>query len=294
MIGQFPHFTPLTLELKDEIRAVTDQFDPYSDFNFTSLFSWDVNDTAAVAMLNGNLVVKLPHYVTGEPCVSVLGDNKMDETLDILLGQYPMLEFVPEAVLIGIKNTSLYKTEEDRSNHDYIYDIADVHQMAGMDYKKKRNKVNRVKTSYGDQLAVQTLDAYDDVAEIEQVFKGWAERARSNWEEAEVEYTALQRAIRHMKELNVFITIVRLDDAICGFSINEVLSNGYAICHFEKTMCSHQDMDSYLSNVVAKELLARGCRKMNWEQDLELPGLRQSKMTWRPSSFLKKYTIMRA
>ena len=44
MLPKFPEFKKLELNDKAVLHSVTALLPPYSDFNFTSLFSWNVND----------------------------------------------------------------------------------------------------------------------------------------------------------------------------------------------------------------------------------------------------------
>ncbi len=85
MIPNFPDFKPIELNDKDEIESFTKKFAPYSDFNFASMWSWDVKEEMRVSQLNGNLVVRFTDYLTGEPFYSFLGSNKPTETADALL-----------------------------------------------------------------------------------------------------------------------------------------------------------------------------------------------------------------
>ena len=59
MIGQFPKFTALRLEDKKEYQKIISSFAPYSDFNFVSLFSWNINDKTFVSKLGSGIVIRL-------------------------------------------------------------------------------------------------------------------------------------------------------------------------------------------------------------------------------------------
>ena len=85
MIPEFPQFKPIELSDKQEVEKITSQYPPYSDFNFVSMWSWDIKGEMRLSMLNGNLVVKFNDYITGEPFYSFLGKNKLNETAEILL-----------------------------------------------------------------------------------------------------------------------------------------------------------------------------------------------------------------
>ena len=81
------------------------------------------------------------------------------------------------------------------------------------------------------------------------------------------------------------------DDKLIAFTINELVSRDYCICHFMKGDNSFKGVYSYLVGETSKILLTTGRKYINFEQDLGLPNLRQSKKTFEPVGFLKKYTI---
>lgn len=65
MISEFPQFKKLELADKKDIEKFTSKFPPYSDFNFVSMWSWDIRGEMRVSQLNGNLVVRFTDYLTG-------------------------------------------------------------------------------------------------------------------------------------------------------------------------------------------------------------------------------------
>ena len=80
MIPEFPEFKKLELSDKEDVEAFTKKFPPYSDFNFVSMWSWDIKGEMRLSILNGNLVVRFTDYITGDPFYSFLGNNKTNET----------------------------------------------------------------------------------------------------------------------------------------------------------------------------------------------------------------------
>ncbi|MCA1638525.1 MAG: hypothetical protein LC768_09365, partial [Acidobacteria bacterium] len=63
MIPSFPHFRNLRADDKEAVESFTNQFPPYSDFNFTSLWCWNVSEKIQVSQLYGNLIVRFTDYV---------------------------------------------------------------------------------------------------------------------------------------------------------------------------------------------------------------------------------------
>ena len=96
----FPKFKPLEFTDKVEMEAITSKFDPYSDFNFTSLFSWNTQEEIQIAQLNGNLVVEFTDYICGEHFFSFIGDQDIEKTANQLLNFSQGKEFIQELRLI--------------------------------------------------------------------------------------------------------------------------------------------------------------------------------------------------
>src|SRR6185436_18008967 len=84
-LPEFPNFKSLELSDKGAIEAITKKFPPYSDFNFVSMWAWDIKGEVRVSQLYGNLIVRFTDYLTGEPFYSFLGDSKVNETVRALL-----------------------------------------------------------------------------------------------------------------------------------------------------------------------------------------------------------------
>ena len=85
MIPDFPSFKNIELTDKEDVDRFTLEHQPYSDFNFISMWSWDIKEKMRISQLNGNLVVLFTDYITGESFCSFLGTHNVNETTEILL-----------------------------------------------------------------------------------------------------------------------------------------------------------------------------------------------------------------
>lgn len=298
MISTYPQFSKLDLSQQEEVSRFTGKFEPYSDFNFTSLFSWDTDQSAEVALLHGNLVIRLPDYLDGHPVYSVLGDQQIDESVAVLLQATGKLEMVPEVIIAALQDKATYRITEDEDNFDYIYEVSHLSELAGSKFKKKRNKANVFVKAHEDyELAVRVVTEVDEqyAAKLKQVDRQWAALSSQAQGDILSERKALDRILDNAAAFNLMITEVAVDGEIKAFSINERLDGQYAICHFEKALSTHHEhLNTFLTIEVARKLHAAGCTFMNWEQDLGLEGLRRSKRSYQPVKMLKKYTISAA
>lgn len=292
MISKYPSFSKLDLGHKNEVEAITKRFLPYSDFNFTSLFCWDVNGSTFVSVLNDNLSIILPDYISGVPVCSLLGDNKIDESLSLLLRHHDMLRLVPEVTIKAIIHKQKFDIQEDIDNFDYIYKLENLALLLGGNYKLVRNKVNSFKKAYPSSIRINNTSKITPSQKIAviRLYDEWARSAKQSEENLSNEKIAINRLLEHSSFLNIVITLIATESELIAFSINEVIDKGYAICHFEKALPQYKNVFSFVTNESAKALLQSNCTYVNWEQDLGIEGLRKSKMSYRPDKLLKKYT----
>lgn len=291
MIATFPQFSSLDFLHRDEVQAITAKYASYSDFNFVSLYAWNVDGSTSISLLNDNLVICLPDYMDSHPVYSILGTMQADNSLAQLLTVTDRLELVPSVFVKSLKDTDSYIITESRDNFDYMYELSSIAALVGGELKKKRNKLNRVQKALGQRLSTSTVTKVAKPELLLLLFEHWAVQNHKPEESIKAEAEALRRILYRTEELGLLVTDLSIDDELCGFSINELLPRQSSITHFEKTLLPHEDIPVYMTHLAIDELIKHGARKVNWEQDLGIPGLRQAKMSYRPSGFLKKYTI---
>jgi hypothetical protein len=294
-IAKFPNFSKLDLSVQAEVHAFTQQFEPYSDFNFTSLFLWNTDGGTALSFLNDNLVIRLADYTSGEQIHSLLGNTKMDETLKILLEIAGKVSMVPEVTVNSILDRSSFAINEDRDNFDYVYKVSDLAGLTGGQFKKKRNKVNvfvKEQTGQELQLSVDHSITLNQRKEIEELDKIWAQKTNQSMGDIGPDRIALETMLDNFEALNLVLVCLRANGILKAFSVNEVIGDGYGICHFEKSLETyHAHIATFLVKEVAIKLQEIGCKFVNWEQDLGLEGLRHSKSSYHPAKYLKKYEL---
>lgn len=294
-ISKYPKFEPLELSHKTTIQSFTSQFEPYSDFNFTSLYCWDTDGLTTVSNLNENLVIRIPDYLTGKPSYSILGNNLIDESILELLKITKKLKLVPHIVKQNINAKENFKIELDRDGSDYIYDISALAGFKGGKYKKKRNKANKYIKGLKTQSAkVEILEelSRERITDLKDLCTRWIQEASRDEGDFVTERKAIVRLFDNFADLDPKIIAVLIDGKIKAFSVNEVVGEGYASCLFEKAVKdSGEHIYPYLVGETAKVLQDLGCSYVSWMQDLGLEGLRKSKMSYHPQRMLKKYTV---
>lgn len=299
MLPKFPNFKRLELSDQEDVERITSQYEPYSDFDFPSMWCWDVNDNTMVSELNGNLVAILSDHFTGTPFYSFLGNNDLDKTLKQLFAfsvhgknSMPQLKLVPEISLEKI-NLKKFLIEIDLSNYDYIYDLKKISEYTGTDFSDKRRKLNNFLKNH-DNPVIKILNLNDsaDVQEILNLNDSWtaAKIRKDEGSDLKKEFIAIDRFIKAQFKGTLCVAVY-VEEKLAGYAIFSVLPNSYSICHFSKGDIAHYGVYEFLLRESATILIEKGSTLLNYQEDLGLPGLRFWKNSFKPVSFLRKYFI---
>lgn len=298
MLVSFPEFKKLEITDRAVIEGFTKQYVPYSDYNFTSLWSWDVRGDVRLSELNGNLVVRFTDYLSGDPFYSFLGMHEQEATLTSL-GEFSqregtglMFKLLPEESIQGLSPDHQSRVTADVDNFDYVLSVASLLTYTGNHLRGKRNFVNRFKQHYQAVTTELTLTSDAVQRQLTELFGLWATQKGLTSTDIDNELAAMTRLFYAAQRAPYVVIGIMVDGNLAGFSICEIIDADYAILHFEKGDTStYVGIYPFLMQETARALAARGCRYINYEQDLGLSGLRQCKSSFHPYKLLKKYAV---
>ena len=296
-IPEFPNFKSVELSDHSIINKFIPNFPPYSDFNFTNIWSWDIHQKMSVSQLNKNLVVLFNDYISGKPFMSFIGNNKVPETASILLDyskkhhKTNILKLIPEEIGVILSKHG-FETVYDEDSYDYIYSIADLANMNNWPRTSSLVKgIKKFVKAYPDYVIKESKVKDISKDEYLDIFKRWADNKNLNDHFESNEYKAFERFLKIDGE-NIRAVSLYVDNKLIGFNIYEVVSTDYAISHFSKADIKYlSSAYSILNWEEAKILKANGIKHYNWEQDLGITDIRYSKKKYKPAFFLKKFII---
>lgn len=297
MIPLFPAFKKLELTDKAEIDGQTAQFPLYSDFEFGSLWSWNVKEEMEVSRLNGNLVVRFTDYTTGEPFLTFLGAKEVNETAEELLAHSPAdkheatLHLVPEVSAVGL-DPNLFKIEESRDHFDYVCDVERHVEYPGDGLHSHRKLLRQFRETHADFERV-ALDMSRKAVqqEIAHVYTKWNENKGFL---TQSEAFAYERFLAAAGSLDHTAVGIRVAGKLVAFHVASLPPGTCANALFDKADIAYRGIYPAIDHVVALDLLERGYTHMNIQQDLGIAGLRKAKLALRPAYLLKKYSVSRA
>jgi uncharacterized protein len=299
MLPQFPSFKALELADAEYVRRYALRYGPFSEFNFASLWAWNLDNSVLLSELNGNLVVRLTDYASGASFYSLLGDSKLNGAVEALISLscreklQPRLQLVPETVAEKL-DKNVFSITEDDNHADYILLVDRLLTYQGTRLAAKRNEVRKFsRLCPTGRFGLLDLNDAAVIEESRVVFERWIERrAVAHLADTQRELKAFERCLNSQDQLRLIGTGIFAGDAMVAFSILQIVDDRNAVTLFEKADTSEfPGIGSFLNQQVANLLAAQGIRYINIEQDLGIAGLRMSKRSYDPCAYLKKFNV---
>lgn len=293
-------FSPLNIDSKNQIEKFLSRFPVYSDFNFISLYSWNIDNSTSYSFHNENFIIKLPDYLSGDDVYSVLGDNDILTTLDVLMehlklsGSKPILKLVPEVVVNQLTNTNKYTYTEDPDNHDFILSTSLLSEMKSSEFRGKRSGLNKFIRNFGKDISTEELELAKKQTQeaIFKVLRDWMKSGNKDPDDAVSEIKAIERLLENTNRLNLEgIGVFHAHDLIAFSLLERIADSEFAINHFEKANFEYAGVFTFLKKTTSEWLLDKNVKFINHEQDLGIPGLRRAKQLLHPVDMHKKYIV---
>lgn len=287
----YPDFAPLDLSMSEDLVPCLRSgrrggvADGVSEFTFAGLYLFRAQYGYRVSMLpSGDPVVT--GEKNGEPFFLLpLGLPADDEILCDLF-RLGYLKNLSESDLAGAHERLGPRdctVEEDRDNSDYLYLAEELATLPGKKFHKKRNHVNGFESTY--QHRVVPIDR-ETIAGAYAVLEAWQEERNEP-----ADYRASREALDLHRKLELSGIVVMVEDTPVAYALGEPLPRGDSfVVHSEKALTSYRGAYQFVNAAFAR-VLAQRYRYINREQDLGDEGLRQAKMTYRPTGFVRKFRV---
>lgn len=261
-----------------------------SAYTFSSLISWNSVYKYAWAVVDDTLLIKFTTFEEKkEQFMQPIG-NFPEILQNKIINYAKMLDY--RLTVYAVSNTFISKYPkfvshfnriEHREMDNYIYLAKDLVLLNGADYQAKRNLINQLETNYtwtSEPISVDNTSACVEV--INKIY---------NNEELDInsylahELNALNYVLNHFSQLKEEGTLIRINKEPVAFAIFEHLNNSTCVVHFEKAMREYKGLYQLVNRETAKQIVEKGCDKINREEDLGIEGLRKAKLSYHPIKF---------
>jgi hypothetical protein len=286
-IPTYPDFAPIDIRMREELYPALNMLtEGISEFTFSGLYlfrdSYQYRISRiprATFVISGQKAGKTFFYT---PCC-VPECAKVGELLEShdYYRHLSDLQIQEHRIRLECNSLSIF---EDRDQFDYLYERKDLAELSGKHYHKKRNLVNAFLASYSyEQKPLDRSTLPDALA----VLDAWRERR------GEGDYKAAREGLELYSILELRGAVYYVDGKAAAYCLGESLAKGrmFAV-HFEKAVDDYKGIYQFINQAFAQALPSH-FKLINREQDLGDEGLRQAKMTYRPSGFVRKYKALK-
>lgn len=289
-------FKPITIEDKDIITRYTYQ-SHYSncDFSFANMCSWRFLYDSEFAIIDNFLIIRfLIEDKSRRAYMMPVGNGDLRNILQLL--EEDSLKHGHPLLMLGITPDAKNKLEAvmpgefhyipERDYFDYIYLRDDLVNLTGKKYQPKRNHINKFIKQYQYEYMPITPDLVPECLELERIWYK-ANRTEEDREELSYERQSITYALNHFNELGLTGGSICQNHQIIAFSFGMPINQTTFGVHIEKADTRYEGIYALINKEFAAHLPEQ-FTYINREEDLGIPGLRQSKLSYHPAILLEK------
>jgi hypothetical protein len=281
LLPQYPRFTEITLGLRPVLNPMFKKLSGgISEFTFASIYLFEKTHNYRVSILQN----KTPVFSgsDGKDTFFMLPFVMPDkDTLKRLFADFSFMKNASEEQANALKAIG-YMAQEDRNNFDYVYLSRELKDLSGRQFHKKKNLINAFLRQYQCEGKPLLPQHAGDALEI---IETW--RRENN---ADKDCVAATEAVNMADELALCGMIYYIDKKPVAFTMGEELKSDTFAVHFEKGAQGYKGLMQFVNQNFA-DMLSDKYLFINREQDIEDEGLRQAKLSYHPSAFVKKFKI---
>ena len=183
-----------------------------------------------------------------------------------------------------------------RDHFDYIYQTHVLAELKGRKFDGKRNQIRRFINSFPD-YEFRPLDRTRFSSAV-RLFGKWTERRERAIAPSPLPHSrdcqgrALERAFQDFERLGLVGGALIVRGELQGFIIASTGQAGNAVVHFQYANTEIAGIYQALLREACRHIFA-GCAYVNLEEDLGVPGLRKTKLSYQPLRLEEKYEVRR-
>jgi len=287
-------FKPITLGDKSIFENYYKKYPPkHSDYIFTSLISWMHYCKYRYAEYENNLIIisQIQGNIRFRPPIGKRNKEVFNQVLQLAKQQktnysFGMIDFETKKWMEQYYPKIVFIPHRDF--FDYVYLASDLVQLNGSAYSKIRNRLNKFKKNY--VYNVEHINK-ENMEEAQEFLHRWC-----LWRDCESdlilenEKKAILYSIDHFFDLGLSGISIRINDKIEALSVFEKMRPDTAVVHYEKGSPDFDGIYKAINQETAK-ILQKHVKYINRESDMNIPGLRKAKMSYRPHHMIEVFHI---
>ena len=263
----------------------------HSDNVFTTLVSWrDYADFKYLVFEDNLIIMSQTHGKIQIKPVSGKGDKTFfDQIIKLALGNKKIEVVVDAPAKEWVTNNYpqiSFLTQRDY--FDYVYLASDLAELAGSDYSKIRNRLNKFKRNF--RYSVEEISE-NNISEINEFLKRWC-----LWKDCESdpilenEKKAILYSMKNFFDLKLSGISIRVNDAIEAIAVYEKMNPDTVVVHYEKGSPDYDGIYKVVNQETAK-IIQEDFKYIDRESDMGVPGLRKAKMSYKPHHMIEVFAL---
>lgn len=198
-----------------------------------------------------------------------------------------------ERRLLDRELPGLFSFEADRAFSEYLYRTETIAALSGHGLAKKRREAGKFDRLYGDRVTYEPLCA-DMLDEARSYQERWFDQRGSGGTDEhplEAEHRKILLDLDLFEQLGLEGIALRIDGRLEGYAYGALLFGGAFDIMVLKASLEYRFSWRALVRQLARMMAGRA-ELLNMEEDLGLPGLRESKLGYRPCALIEKHTAV--
>jgi hypothetical protein len=179
----------------------------------------------------------------------------------------------------------------ERNYFDYIYLREDLSSLKGKKYQPKRNHINKFTKNYSFTYLPITREMIPECLELENKWYQ-ANHTKEDAEALQFENRSMIFALNNFDALGLTGGAIRVEDEIIAFTYGSPVNQYTFAVHVEKADIRYDGIFSVINREFVSHIPEQ-YHYINREEDLGIPGLRKSKLSYQPVIILEKYRALK-
>lgn len=179
---------------------------------------------------------------------------------------------------------NVFQENYNRNESDYLFKREKIAEYPGRQLSPKRNLLKQFLKSYSP-------DVFTYCPEHKEAALSVLDKWQEGLEDQKTDYLGCKEALELSQELGLKGVMVYVDSTPAAFILGTISRTNLFGIHFAKALVEYKGIGPFLFREMARHLSENEIACLNWEQDLGMAGLRQSKQSYQPEKIAHKMRI---
>jgi uncharacterized protein len=264
------------------------------DLSLANIYAWQDCEAPHATLIHGNLCILIKTHREPDYFLEPLGNNNLAETVKICLNHIGRISRASTG-LVNRLPRDLFEATPLRDHFDYLYQVRALAELKGKKFDGKRNQIKKFIRNQPDHEFLPLESRHRDQALA--LFERWSQdRQNGNGESSLPHFGegcqryALTRAFDDFESLGLKGGAIFVAGEMQGFILASEANPEMAVAHFQYANGKIGGIYQLLLQKTCQEVFS-SYALLNLEEDLGIPGLRKTKLSYQPLRSEEKYLI---